>query len=477
MRCDVMCMGPRGVECGYTHNIWYGFPHVAPFYLHHVQSHSSLSPAPHTRLCNTAMDPMTDLHEAALNGSTERTIAALSRGVIGVDQTSRRGVTSLMVASCFGHERVVQVLQNRGANLALVDDNGFTALHCSAQKGHLAVTKLLVKAGADLEAKTFAGLTPLHLAAHNGHSEVMRALTEAGALINSREKHHGTPLYLAAQRGHLAAIRVLLRAKADPLLTTWNPSGHTVVPLDTAARKGHSEVVAELIHEYGIEGCGGTSGGVDALGWAAANRHVDIMGILTNVGVVDTGEALQKAAGSGQESSVKFLLQQHLWRANGGGAEYLNSRDHYVGATSLMYSIQARRPCSPRITRMLVDAGADTSTAVRFKLSDGRISFNTPLALVDQYIGDENMGGEASSTESQLHSLEGSRRLLMRVEAVHAVSWLWASNVPSITHAAAAAEGAGRATERASTPQISLVLSILRRRVGRARVLWAALHR
>ena len=84
---------------------------------------------------------------------------------------------------------------------------------------------------------------------------------------------------------------------------------------------------------------------------------------------------------------------------------------------------------------------------------------------------------EGAATESQLDSLEAMRRLLMRVEAVHAVSWLWASDTSSTTHAAAAAvKGTGRAAKKASIALVSM-LPVLRRRAGRLRVLWAALHR
>lgn len=47
----------------------------------------------------------------------------------------------------------------------------------------------------------------------------------------------------------------------------------------------------------GIEGCGGPSGGVFALLLAAKGRRVGIMAVLTEAGAVDTGEALNTAAG------------------------------------------------------------------------------------------------------------------------------------------------------------------------------------
>ena len=152
-------------------------------------------------------------------------------------------------------------------------------------------------------------------------------LIEAGANPNSGTSDGMTPLFCAALHGHLAAIRVLLRAKADPLLTLSAATGDELVPLDTAAEGGHSEIVAELIQEYGSKGCGGASGGVHALRSAASIQRVDIMGMLTSAGVVDTGKALIAAVARARESSVKFLLQQLEWEASGDGAGYLNTHN------------------------------------------------------------------------------------------------------------------------------------------------------
>lgn len=98
---------------------------------------------------------------------------------------------------------------------------------------------------------------------------------------NSRALDGLTPLRFAACRGHLETIKVLLRAKANPLLTFFSYSvGHSgkvkllsqVVPLDGAAQYGRLEVARELTQVCGIKRCGGSSGGVDALHFAAKNH-------------------------------------------------------------------------------------------------------------------------------------------------------------------------------------------------------------
>lgn len=66
---------------------------------------------------------MNELYRAARDGSTERTIAVLARGAVDIDQAgNHRGVTPLMSASLDGHVRIVRILLNRGAIVAMVDD-------------------------------------------------------------------------------------------------------------------------------------------------------------------------------------------------------------------------------------------------------------------------------------------------------------------------------------------------------------------
>ena len=427
-----------------------------------------------------------ELHFAAADGSTKRTIAALSKGKIDIDQGDPMGWTPLMFAAQEGHSLVVRILLGRRANVSIADYGGVTALHLSAQHGHLAVTVDLAKAGAVLDAKDSKGGTPLHMAAQCGHSGVIAALIEAGAGVNCRAKNGSTPLYLAAMNGRLGAVKELLRVKADPLLTTMSADsrgGVSFVPLDIAARDGHSEVVQELIQQVGTQGCGGESGGVDALAAATANAHVGVMEVLMDAGVVDTGKALAIAAGSAREVSVKLLLQQR--QRQGGIVDYVNSRK-VGGRVPLFSGIDVYpdkqgvpRLISPKVVRLLIDAGADTSSVVRFTNPVTEVTFKgTALAFTNDCLRNKRVGfGKA--TAEQMHRLEGVRRLLMRANAVHAVSWLWVREpllVGSDTAAGGSRQVVGEKTAAAASgTRLASMLPVLRRR--RRGVLLAPLFR
>lgn len=412
------------------------------------------------------------LHHAAQVGSVEGTVYILSRGSIDINEAQAKGYTPLMLAAGGGHFSVVRILLDKGADVSIsADGSGYTALHVSAQHGHLVATKMLMEAGAALEATDGIGCTPLYAAAHGGHREVMRALIEAGANPNSRMPDGETPLFGATFKGHVQSIRELLRAKADPSLAkTFQQHPQYVmrtVPLDNAAARGHSDVVHELIRQVGIGGCGGRTGGHNALYVAAENGHIGTMAILVDAGVVDTHLALICAAENGQKGAVKFLLQCRMKREILDQVACVNSSNHY-GQTPLLASIFS---CSPGVGRLLIDTGADTISTVRCTNVDGETTFNgTPLDFASH--SRREMVKKKTATEEKLHGLEAIRRLLLQVDAVHAVSWLWPVDFSAIAHAAQS-----RRMAKTGSIALTVVLPIARRRARRRGVLLAALSR
>ena len=60
--------------------------------------------------------PGNELHFSVRDGSIERTMALLSRGVLDIDQGDHMGCTPLMIASSQGYAHLATVLLYKGAN-------------------------------------------------------------------------------------------------------------------------------------------------------------------------------------------------------------------------------------------------------------------------------------------------------------------------------------------------------------------------
>ncbi|CBN75182.1 EsV-1-199 [Ectocarpus siliculosus] len=202
------------------------------------------------------------------------------------------------------------------------------------------------------------------------------------------------------------------------------------------------------------------------------NQHMDIMAILTGAGVRDAmGYVLLGTAGLGREASVQFLLRQRRKESEMSVHAYANSSDG-SGMTPLSCSIEWCSSGNPRIVRLLVDAGADTTSTVRVTNLNGGVEYNdTPLAVTTSLLREKVVDGKPA-TEEQLHRLQAIRRLLLRVDAVHAVSWLWPSDAPSIVHAVERSCG-----PEPRRPPLSLTLPILKRRAKTCHVFVATLLR
>lgn len=108
------------------------------------------------------------------------------------------------------------------------------------------------------------------------------------------------------------------------------------------------------------------------------------MGILISAGMVDNRTALASAVTFGRKSSVKLLLRQQEGKTSDGGA-YVNSHQDNLGQAPLFYALGLFGAVSPRIVRLLVDAGADTRLTQSFKWT-GREKHSTTRPWLEQNI-------------------------------------------------------------------------------------------
>jgi ankyrin repeat protein len=221
------------------------------------------------------------------------------------------GMSAVDVAAENGLGNALRILLQKGGDISKNSMGSCTSLQLAARQGHERVVELLLEYGADPTAPP-GEMPPLIEAAAHGRASVIRILLDRpGVDVNYRGRRNMTPLLHAAFSGHYEAVRVILEFGGE--INSQNDFG--VTALSFAARCGFTDVVMLLL-SYGAKTDmeGGT--GITALSSAVKYEHVSIVEMLlshgANVNSTDTsGEApLYLAVRNRQEEMVRLLLQR-----------------------------------------------------------------------------------------------------------------------------------------------------------------------
>jgi len=107
-----------------------------------------------------------------------------------------------------GHEAVVRLLLEKGADIEAKDEFEETALIKAAEYGYEAIVRLLLEKGADIEAKDKCGRTALIRVAWYREA-VVRLLLEKGVNVKAKDHSGETALIKADKFGCKAVVRLL----------------------------------------------------------------------------------------------------------------------------------------------------------------------------------------------------------------------------------------------------------------------------
>ena len=166
------------------------------------------------------------------NGPESRAIEQLVGAKVDVNF-----LNPLYFASRVGNLESVRILLDAKAHVNQTYKRGGSSLAPAAQLGHLLVCQMLIIAKADVNHRLFDGSTPLYFAVQNGHADVLSYLLSMKANPNIVETGHGlTLLYMATSQNHPLIVRTLLEHKAH--INHRMNSGSTA--LCSAARGGES---------------------------------------------------------------------------------------------------------------------------------------------------------------------------------------------------------------------------------------------
>ncbi|KAJ3201291.1 hypothetical protein HDU82_008220 [Entophlyctis luteolus] len=127
------------------------------------------------RLCNAS------LIQAASNGDFDALCAALnsSRDAIHsaadlvqtINARDTDGLNAILHAACWGHDRIVAVLVDSGANVDILDMKGWTPLMWACSNGHVRTVEVLVAAGAKVDVKSHTGKSIWDIVKHTPNKE------------------------------------------------------------------------------------------------------------------------------------------------------------------------------------------------------------------------------------------------------------------------------------------------------------------
>ena len=114
--------------------------------------------------------------------------------------------------------RVRELVKLDPSLMSVRDSDGSTPLHCACWKGHEAVVDVLLQAGADVNAENANehwGTTPLHAAAHANQKKVAELLIAHGANINAKNLNNRTPLQETSFHKAASVAKLLRTAGAS----------------------------------------------------------------------------------------------------------------------------------------------------------------------------------------------------------------------------------------------------------------------
>ena len=220
----------------------------------------------------------------------------------GADVNAQGGLygNALQAASKNGHEAIVQILLDRGADVNIRGGAYGNALYAASNNGHEAIVQILLDRGADDSAESLMWGSALQAASSEAHDNIVQILLDRGADINAQRGALGTALQRASQYGHDIVVRMLLDREADVNAR----DEHLNTPLQVASYKGH-ETTVQMLLEAGADVNAQDSYGNSPLSVAVRRGNEKVMPML-----LEKGANLEKVWQAASSASDNELIRQ-----------------------------------------------------------------------------------------------------------------------------------------------------------------------
>jgi hypothetical protein len=166
----------------------------------------------------------------------------------GVSSRCIRDANLLYISSYHGHNKVVKILLEKGADVDAKGGCLGTALQAAASNGEEEIVAILLEKGADVNAQGGSFGTALQVAISEGEEKIVVMLLEKGADVNAQGGPLGTALQVAVYRGKEEIVAMRLENGAD-VNAQEVPLGFE---LQDAASEGEREKIVATLPEKGL---------------------------------------------------------------------------------------------------------------------------------------------------------------------------------------------------------------------------------
>ncbi|XXH01293.1 hypothetical protein Hte_007649 [Hypoxylon texense] len=211
----------------------------------------------------------------AAAGGFEDVVESLLAVESDINKPDQTGYTAIHLATCGGHEHIVSLLLERGADPDVSTPNPDsrmdigelkpppskgnaiplslpcwreTSLHLAALTGQVEIAKILLSKGADVHAESSSTYDSLKYAAAGGSPEMLVLLLQHDADGHRRAASDGnSALNVAAAHGHYKAAEVLLRDVSDGLMLIHATNHSGLSPIHVAAREGYLDLLGLML--------------------------------------------------------------------------------------------------------------------------------------------------------------------------------------------------------------------------------------
>ncbi|KAI1204678.1 ankyrin repeat-containing domain protein [Annulohypoxylon truncatum] len=331
-----------------------------------------------SRLDHGEPSPLLTACVFGLQGLLDLTLSHLDK--INLEQLSDTGHTPLYLACTFGHSTIASRLIEHGADANAICGNYGNPLQAACFRGHTDVVKILLKHGVSPRASTATFKNGLHAACEGSRADIADLLIKTNSVIETGEDYEDA-LQTTAEAGFLDAVEYLMKPDVVRKFgrdTRKKERGYALT-LGTI-KKGRVGILQSL-----LQSDPGMAGNLpkDAMAIAALYGHVDMLGLLHDLGIdIEAegkfGSPLRSASLQGNTSAVRKLLSlgaSTTGRGSRGDSLQAAAGKGYTHIMRLLISHKADvnqpgKPCGnpiqaasyhghEEVVKLLIEEGAD----------------------------------------------------------------------------------------------------------------------